>query len=156
MSHDDFSFAAVAHQARGRHRPASGFPVESRYLLQPIPFSVRVYQIQDLFAGKMHALLCRRWATRIKGRDWYDLVRYVGQGTPLRLAHVEARMRQSGHYTEPEALSSGRLSQLLIETIMGLDVDQAREEATRFVSDPHLLAVWSVDFSRRRVPGSTV
>ncbi len=128
--------------------PPPAFEMESRYLLQPIPFSVRVFSLPDLFAGKMHALLCRRWGSRLKGRDWYDLVWYVGQGTPLRLRHLEARMRQSGHYTDPDPLSPQRLSGLLVEAVNRLDVDQAREEVSRFVSDPQSLSLWSTDFFR--------
>jgi len=58
-------------------QPATGFSTEVKYLLQPIPFSVRVYSLPDLFASKMHAMLCRRWKKRVKGRDWYDFVWYV-------------------------------------------------------------------------------
>jgi predicted nucleotidyltransferase component of viral defense system len=54
--------------------PPPGFSTETKYLLQPIPFAVRAYTLPDLFAGKMHAILCRKWKTRVKGRDWYDLV----------------------------------------------------------------------------------
>ena len=43
--------------------PPPGFETESQYLLQPIPFSVRVYALPDLFAGKLHAVLCRKWET---------------------------------------------------------------------------------------------
>ena len=35
------------------------------------------YIQEDLFAGKMHALLCRPYKVRVKGRDWYDLIWYV-------------------------------------------------------------------------------
>lgn len=126
--------------------PPPDFEVESRYLLQPIPFSVRVYRLPDLFAGKMHALLCRRWGRRVKGRDWYDLVWYVGLGTPLGLKHLEARMRQSGDFTGTEPLSSRLLSRLLIDAIDDLDVNRAREEVLRFVSDPESLSLWSREF----------
>lgn len=54
--------------------PPSGFATTTRFLLQPIPFSVRCYTLPSLFAGKLHALLFRRWNNRVKGRDWYDLV----------------------------------------------------------------------------------
>lgn len=54
--------------------PPPGFKTESKFLLQPIPFSVRTFTLPDLFVGKMHAVLCRRWKSRVKGRDWYDLV----------------------------------------------------------------------------------
>lgn len=128
--------------------PPPGFEVESRYLLQPIPFSVRVYRLPDLFAGKIHALLCRRWGSRVKGRDWYDFAWYVGRGTPVGLRHLESRLRQSGEYASPERLSVPHLSQMLSEAIDRLDVDKAREEARRFVGDPQSLAVWSADFFR--------
>lgn len=59
--------------------PPGGFATEGRYLLQPLPFSVRSYTLPDLFAGKMHALFCRRWKNRVKGRDWYDLVWYCAR-----------------------------------------------------------------------------
>jgi len=59
--------------------PPGGFETETRYVLQPIAFSVRVYCLPDLFAGKLHAILCRKWKTRVKGRDWYDLVWYAGR-----------------------------------------------------------------------------
>lgn len=52
--------------------PPQGFETEIKYHLRPVPFSSRVYTMPDLFAGKMHALLCRGWKTRVKGRDWYE------------------------------------------------------------------------------------
>jgi hypothetical protein len=113
--------------------PPGGFLVESRYLLRPIPFSVRVYTPPDLFAGKLHAVLCRRWKSRVKGRDWYDLVWYVGRGTPVRLSHLESRMRQSGDYTPPEPLVHDRLLQMLRAAVGRLDVGLARAEIAPFL-----------------------
>ena len=52
--------------------PPPGFSTETKFLLQPIPFSVKTYDPPSLFAGKMHAVLCRGWGTRVKGRDWYE------------------------------------------------------------------------------------
>ena len=63
--------------------PPPGFATETRFLLQPIPFSVKVYDPPSLFAGKMHAVLCRGWGTRVKGRDWYDLVWYLSKRPPV-------------------------------------------------------------------------
>ena len=41
-------------------------------LLAPIPFQVRLFTLPCLFAGKLHAILCRNWQERVKGRDFYD------------------------------------------------------------------------------------
>ena len=49
--------------------PPPGFDTETRFLLQPISFSVRAFSLPDMFAGKMHAVLCRGWKSRVKGRD---------------------------------------------------------------------------------------
>ena len=38
-------------------------------LLTPIPFQVRLFELPCLFAGKLHAILCRDWKSRVKGRE---------------------------------------------------------------------------------------
>lgn len=126
--------------------PPGGFATESRYLLQPLPFSVRSYTLPDLFAGKMHALLCRRWKNRVKGRDWYDLVWYCARYPQLHLAHLEQRMRQSGHWAEETPLTTEALREFLQQAIDQLDVDQARNDVLPFVRDPAALEVWSREF----------
>jgi predicted nucleotidyltransferase component of viral defense system len=128
--------------------PPPGFETEVRFLLRPVPFSVRTYSLPDLFAGKMHALLCRKWVNRVKGRDWYDFVWFAGNHPELRLGHLEQRMRQSGHWTESTPLGGDALRQLLHDAIDALDVEQARREVEPFVRDPVALQVWSKEFFR--------
>ncbi|MCY3664527.1 MAG: nucleotidyl transferase AbiEii/AbiGii toxin family protein [Gemmatimonadetes bacterium] len=131
--------------------PPGGFETESRYLLQPIPFAVRVYSLPDLFAGKLHAILCRRWQTRVKGRDWYDIVWYAGRHPQVRLSHLEERMRQSGDYRDETPLTRGRLMELLCQAVDQLDVGRAQDDVVRFVRDPRTIDVWSRDFFREVV-----
>lgn len=126
--------------------PPGGFETESRFLLLPVPFAVRVFSLPDLFAGKMHALLCRRWKTRVKGRDWYDLVWYLGHHPQLHLSHLESRMRATGDWSEPAPLNRQSLMGLLHAAIAKLDVDQARQEVERFLRDESSLELWSREF----------
>lgn len=126
--------------------PPGGFQTVSRPVLVPIPFAVNTYVLPDLFAGKMHAILCRKWKNRVKGRDWYDLVWYLGRHPQLRLSHLEQRMRQSGDWSGARALDRTALMDRLAATIRTLDVDQARREVSRFVRDPAAMDVWSADF----------
>jgi hypothetical protein len=46
--------------------PLLHFPIESKLIKEPTPFYVNTYAITDLFAGKMHAALCRNWQKRSK------------------------------------------------------------------------------------------
>ena len=109
---------------------------------------MRAYALPDLFAGKMHAVLCRRWKTRVKGSDWYDLVWYAAHQPQLHLAHLEQRMRQSGHWKKEMALSAESFETLMQNAIDRLDVNQARREVEPFVSNPDSLEIWSRDFFR--------
>jgi len=115
-------------------------------LCRPIPFSVRAFVLPDLFAGKMHAVLCRRWKGRVKGRDWYDLVWYAAHHPELHLSHLEQRMRQTGDWKEDAALTSERFKELLIHTIHNVDVSQTRKEVEPFVRNPETLSIWSREF----------
>jgi predicted nucleotidyltransferase component of viral defense system len=126
--------------------PPPGFDTETRFLLQPIPFSVRAFSLPDMFAGKMHAVLCRGWKNRVKGRDWYDLVWYAANHPQLRLGHLEQRMIQSGHLKKAEHLNPEVFSATAEKAIERLEVNQARREVEPFVKDPETLTVWSREF----------
>ena len=126
--------------------PPSGFNTESRFLLLPIPFSVRTYSLPDLFAGKMHALLFRQWKTRIKGRDWYDFVWFAANHPQLHLAHLEERMRQTGHWPEKSPLAPKNLHKILYEKIENLNVSKALREVEVYVKNRDSLEVWSKEF----------
>jgi len=128
--------------------PPPGFATHVKYLLQPIPFAVRTYILPDMFAGKMHAVLCRHWKNRVKGRDWYDLVWYVTNHPELHLSHLEKRMRQSGHWKGDSSLSMQSFQDLLDKAITGLNFEQARREVEPFVRNPESLTLWSPDFFR--------
>lgn len=136
--------------------PPGGFSVENRYVLQPVPFPVRVCSLPDLFAGKLHAILCRMWRNRVKGRDWYDLVWYAGRYPAVRISHLESRMRQTGDYEEDDQLRLEKLLEMLKTAITKLDIKQAREEVLPFVKDHRLLEVWSRDFFRQIISRITV
>lgn len=126
--------------------PPAGFTTEIRYLLRPVPFAVKTLSLPDLFAGKTHAVLCREWKSRAKGRDWYDLVWFAAYHPELRLAHLEQRMRQTGHWAGPAPLTEADLRGLMARRIDQVDIDQIRGEVEPFVKDPAALAVWSKEF----------
>ena len=128
--------------------PPAGFQTETQFVLQPIPFSVRVYGLPDLLAGKLHAILCRKWKRRLKGRDWYDLVWYAGRYPEVRINHLESRMRPAGEYSEEEEVTSEKLHELLDRAVNELDVEQVRREVAPFVRDQRALDVWSRTFFR--------
>lgn len=129
--------------------PPPGFKTEEKLLLQPFSFYVNCFSLPDLFAGKMHALLYRKWKNRIKGRDWFDFEWYVRNGTPVNLAHFIIRAEQCGHLAG--SLSADELRRLLERRIDSLDVAAAVNEVSRFVKDSAVLNIWSRDYFRELV-----
>ena len=128
--------------------PSAGFDTEMKYVFSPLQFAVRSYTLPSLFAGKMHAVLCRKWKNRVKGRDWYDFAWYITNYPKLNLLHLEKRMRNSGHYALIAPLTREHLIDLLNEAINNLDIKAARKEVVPFVKDARMLDIWSKDFFR--------
>lgn len=127
-------------------RPPMGFATEMKYIFSPFQFAIRVFTLPSLFAGKMHAVLCRKWKNRVKGRDWYDFAWYVSHYPDLNLYHLEQRMRDSGHYAGGEPLTKNRFLELLDNSIDSLDIDSAKNEVLPFLSDIRELKIWSKEF----------
>ena len=118
----------------------------------PTPHQIRVYDLPSLFAGKLHAVLCRNWQSRVKGRDYYDLVWYVGRRIPVNLAHLEARMRQSGAWSRETSLDAPALRDCLTERFASIRFDQAKEDIEPFLKDPREVSLWSPGFFRDLIP----
>lgn len=126
-------------------QPPPHATTEVRTQLLPSPYQVALYDLGSLFAGKLHAVLCRGWKQRVKGRDFYDFVWYVGQKVQPNLKHLDARMRQSGHW-DGGLIDSDTLSRLLCERFEQVDFKQAAEEVRVFLPDPRELDLWSLAF----------
>ena len=126
--------------------PPKPLPTEFLPVLLPVPYQVRVPLKAHLFAGKMHALLCRKWNSRVKGRDWYDFIWYLQNRTPINLAELEARMKQSDHLPLDESLTREKLLSVYRETCTSLNVKAAKQDIAPFITNPAELQIWSHEF----------
>ncbi len=126
--------------------PPPGAKFEMKYHLQPIPYSVRLYTAASLFAGKIHALLCRSWKTRVKGRDFYDYIWFLAKAVPLNMTYLQARMRQSGHLARGETLTEETLKSRLKARFESVDYPQAKKDVAPFIKNRAALDLWSADF----------
>ncbi|MDE0559319.1 nucleotidyl transferase AbiEii/AbiGii toxin family protein [Algoriphagus sp. NF] len=125
--------------------PPLSFQTENKLLLRPFSFYVNSFKIEDLFAGKMHALLFRQWKSRVKGRDWFDLEWYIRHGHAIHLQHFSVRAMESGHLKQEASLKD--LQILLSEKIESLNFEQAKEDIIRFIPDPKAVEIWSRSFN---------
>ncbi len=127
--------------------PPAGAEYGVKYLLTPVPCHVRLFSSSSLFAGKLHALLCRNWKSgRMKGRDLYDYVWYLSRTTPLNIIHLAERMKQTGQLKKDEKLTSAGLKEMLGDKFSSIDYTQAKQDVMPFIKDPRVLDLWSAGF----------
>lgn len=125
--------------------PPLNFSTEEKLLLRPYSFYVKCFTPSSLFAGKLHALLFRKWKNRVKGRDWYDLEWYIKKGVPLDTNHFLARVKDTGDWTE-ETITKEQIKQLLENKIAIVSFSSIKEDIMRFIKDDKTLTIWSPSY----------
>jgi predicted nucleotidyltransferase component of viral defense system len=126
-------------------RPPQGFETEEKLLIRPFSFYVNCFTQPCLFAGKLHALLFRKWNKRVKGRDWYDLEWYIRNGIKLDIRHFLFRARDTGDWKE-NSISKDQIIALLTEKIESVSFSNVKEDVVRFVKDDSLIELWSAQY----------
>ena len=122
-------------------QPPLGFTTEMKLLTRPFSFYVKCFDKPSLFAGKMHALLFRKWKNRVKGRDWYDLEWYIKKGIPFDLQHFKLRAKDTGDWSKEE-LSLDDVIGLLREKIKAVSFNNIKEDVVPFIKDDAVLEIW--------------
>lgn len=129
--------------------PPKAATFERKYRLLPAPFEVNLYDEASLFAGKLHAVICRAWKTRVKGRDLYDYIFYLTRGTKFNLEHLRWRLIQSEFLRAEERLTLADVKRVLFERFDTIDFNQAKEDVKPFIKDASSLDIWSAEFFKQ-------
>lgn len=129
--------------------PPSGSSYELKYLDFPLPYGIKTQDLSSLFAGKIHALLCRPYT---KGRDWYDFVWYVSHKTPLNFSLLNHAILQKSPWKDI-SVDSAWLFHKMEEKIKDTNWDEAKRDVARFLKPRELLTLdlWSNDFFLSRL-----
>jgi hypothetical protein len=117
--------------------PPIKFDTEQKLLLLPYSFMTRCFVLPDLYAGKMHAIVFRKWKQRVKGRDWYDFEWYVRNGVKLNFNHLQF---------EDIEMSREEFIHQLKERLATTDIEMVKEDVVRFIKNTEELEIWSNDY----------
>ena len=126
--------------------PPSGANYEFKYKLLPYPHQVRLYDKSSLFAGKIHAILCRNWSSRTKGRDLYDFIFYMAQEAKVNLTLVKEKLIESGKITRDSEFNINILINMLTEKFKEINYSNAKEDVKPFIKDVQTLDLWNENF----------
>lgn len=122
---------------------------EHKYLLLPVPYEVNLYDMPSLFAGKLHAVICRAWQSRIKGRDLYDYVFYLSRGASFNLKHLNQHLIDSGFIPSYKECTLSDIKKFLNDRFDSIDFEQAKQDVEPFIHDASVLNVWGAEFFKQ-------
>ncbi len=110
--------------------PPRGGATEIALVTSPVSYQVRVFDLPSLFATKLHALFFRRY---VKGRDYYDLLWFLGKNVKPNLPLLNNAIRQTEG--KGQEIKEGRWKHRLIGHLESVDFAMVRSEVERFLPD---------------------
>lgn len=122
------------------------FKTENRLLLHPFSFMTNCFTLPNLFAGKVHALIFRKWRGRIKGRDWFDFEWYVRNNIKLNFNHFKERAAQSENDASMRNLLREDFIKLLKERLASIDINLVKDDIRPFLKDRTMMDIWSTEY----------
>ena len=126
--------------------PPSGATFEDKYKLLPTPHQIKLYDKESLFAGKIHAILCRGWKTRTKGRDLYDYIFFIASDTKVNIDLIKNKLIESNYIEDNNNFDVNTLKKLLIKKFNEIDYLDAKEDIIPFIKNVDSLNIWNKEF----------
>lgn len=121
----------------------SGGITEYKYRMLPAPYEVQIFDEATLFAGKIHAIICREYKNHVKGRDYYDYLFFIGKGSKFNIPYLENKLKYTGgRINDNETLTLERVKEFLRERFLSVDYESAKEDVANFISDKEGLNLW--------------
>lgn len=116
--------------------------IEKKYKMLPSPYEITVFNEATLFAGKIHAILCRDYKNNVKGRDYYDYLFYIGKGSKFNLVYLENKLKNSGVIDKNISLNVDMVKEMLKKKFASINYEIAKKDVYNFISDKDSLDFW--------------
>ena len=113
--------------------PSLGFDTEVKWLDLPEFASISVLDQPSLFAGKIHAILCRSYKNNVKGRDYYDFLFYMRQKIKPNMNYLRNKLIETQKLKENDYFDINVLKNMLMEKIESIDFNQVKNDAQKFI-----------------------
>ena len=112
--------------------PSLGFNVENKWITNPEFATVNVLDLESLFVGKLHAILCRSYKNNVKGRDYYDFIFYINKKIKPNLLYLKNKLVESNKLSKLDDFNIDILKRMLINRFNEVDFSQVKQDAQKF------------------------
>jgi hypothetical protein len=113
-------------------KPPKGAVSETGIVNRHAMLSLRYYDLPSLMAGKIHALITRKYA---KGRDWYDLLWYRGKRPPID-PNVEQLQNAFDQTSGQGVFNAENWKRDVVERLKAIDCDALVNDVKNFLEHP--------------------
>ena len=121
-------------------KPPEGFKTEFTMINNEFLIGITHFDLPSLFAGKIHALLCRKYA---KGRDYYDLTWYLTKNIAPNYTLLNKSMEQTEQHKFN--LTKKTLHVNLIKLIEQTDFAHIKKDIEPFLENPKEIRFFEKD-----------
>lgn len=112
--------------------PSLSFKIENKWITYPEIASINVLDLESLFAGKIHAILCRNYKNNVKGRDFYDFIFFINKGIKPNMVYLKDKLVASKVIKEDDNFSIDVLKKLLLNRFNQVDFSKVEQDAKNF------------------------
>jgi len=120
--------------------PPKGGVKEIMLIATPVSYSVSIFNLPSLFATKLHAVFYR---SHLKGRDYYDLMWYLGKQVKPNLKLLNNAKKQT--HIDDEDFTEKNLKKRLIKRLDSIDFKKAKSDVERLIINREELDFLKVD-----------
>lgn len=123
--------------------PALGFVNEIKWLDTPEFAKISVLDSSSLFAGKIHAILCRNYKNTIKGRDYYDFLFYIQKRIKPNMEYLKNKLIDTGKISKNDDFNIDVLKNMLISRFNEINFEDVKKDASKFILNNDDLSYYS-------------
>jgi len=120
--------------------PPKGWKIATVLVSKHFVFTVTTLDIPSLYALKLHACFYRKYT---KGRDFYDLLWYLGRKETPDFKLMNNAIKQTEH--KKIEVNAENFRAFLKEKLAKIDFDKARRDVARFIEDKKELKLINKD-----------
>lgn len=113
--------------------PPSGAGYQKYSMTDPLNYYLCALDLPSLFAGKVSAVLTRRWGMREKGRDFYDFLWYIDRSVPVNMSYLRSNLERAGAIGQDDRFDLEVLKGMLRERFSSVDYASAMSDVGQFV-----------------------
>ena len=126
--------------------PPEGWGTQSTLINKTYIFNILHFDLPSLYATKLHACFFRKFT---KGRDFYDLLWYLGKKTRPNFTLLNNAIKQ----TEGKDLdlNEGRFKNFLLKNLEKVDFDFVKKDVERFLEDKKELDLLNFNLIKKSI-----